>query len=338
MSGIEGRIGSLDRKSYKEITGRGSSIDCAPVFEVASRLQRNPSFGSKHYSTDDVPSATAAVAAGASNAGSAVNAASANATQPATQRPLLAQPSHNMFTAPQPGAKPISIIARNPTMRSSTAGAVTPNIPSSSFLAKLTRPETPTRRVDPQPEPRAVKFTDAVQCNHVGGRCDKCDPENKKAVTPGIVAGSCNHTSNRCDNCDPEKKKPDSPPTFAGSCNHVGGRCDKCDPKKAVTPGIVAGSIGDGASNMPPTCTHDTTTVCSVCAPAKARPLLQRQLTVNDIEKCQIGDTARLVKLYDGKRIISEAVAKIMGLKKSALPDITCAEFDALHAQVMASL
>ena len=125
---MSGKIGSIDRAAYRALSRAGTTEGVAPVFEVAARLSRQPSFGSKSYSTDDVPSGTAAAA------GPSVAATSGSTIA----RPLLTQPTHNMFSAPQPGAKPISVV-RTPT-RANTGGGIRPTAPpSSTMLAKMAR-------------------------------------------------------------------------------------------------------------------------------------------------------------------------------------------------------
>lgn len=123
---MSGKIGGIDRAAYRALSRAGTTEGVAPVFEVAARLSRQPSFGSKSYSTDDVPSGTAAATSSVTTSGSAI------------ARPLLTQPTHNMFSAPQPGAKPISVV-RAPT-RANTGGGIRPTAPpSSTMLAKMAR-------------------------------------------------------------------------------------------------------------------------------------------------------------------------------------------------------
>lgn len=246
MSG--GKVGGIDRSMYRELSRAGTADGVVPVFEVAARLSRKPSFGSKTWSTDDVPRENSTEHEARQSTGSAIH------------RPVItAQPSHNMFSAPQPGAKPISI-ARLPT-RANTGGGITPMaLPTSTALAKMAR----------------------------AAAAESQSPLASSAVAP-VPTPVPVHT-------------PSPAPVPASS--------------------VPASSVPAPVPTLVP----------ASSVPAAGGRQLTRRTTILDIERPSSSQYI-VLRLYDGKRCVSDIMSTYLGLKSTTLADVTVAEFDRLHRQ-----
>lgn len=138
------RVGGMNREMYNELI-RGPSRSGATVFDsVAAKLTRKPSFNSQSYSTDDVPSTSAPVE---------IKPPAAAAAK------LVVQPSHNMFTAPQPGSKPISMRAQSRLSsgytRAATIDTPAPTRPTGTLAERLSAMQ-PAAQPAAQAQPAAA--------------------------------------------------------------------------------------------------------------------------------------------------------------------------------------
>lgn len=92
MAATKTKVGGMPKDLYREMTRTSSIGDAPPVFDVAARsMQRKPSFNSKSYTTDDAPVSKA----------------------DAAKTIVIPTTAHNMFSAPQPGSKPLTLSGKS---------------------------------------------------------------------------------------------------------------------------------------------------------------------------------------------------------------------------------